>query len=115
MSAALVLGASFAYLLLLFAVAHWADRRARQGRSVIANAWVYTLSMGVYCTAWTYFGSVGRAAANVVVIMRNMMTLVTMSRNGTRLSSPFSISSSSCSSRILRIFNILCTRSTQVT
>ena len=44
-------------------VAAWADRRARPGRSVIGNAWVYTLSIGVYCTAWTYFGSVGRAAS----------------------------------------------------
>jgi Na+/proline symporter/nitrogen-specific signal transduction histidine kinase len=61
-----VVGASFAYLLLLFAVAAWADRRAAGGRSVIANAWVYALSMGVYCTAWTYFGSVGRAAATGV-------------------------------------------------
>jgi Na+/proline symporter/nitrogen-specific signal transduction histidine kinase len=61
---ALVLGASLAYLLLLFAVAWWADRRARAGRSVIDNAWVYTLSMGVYCTAWTYFGSIGRAATS---------------------------------------------------
>ncbi|MBL8328603.1 MAG: histidine kinase [Rubrivivax sp.] len=60
----LVLGVSFAYLALLFAVAAWADRRAAQGRSVIGNAWVYTLSMGVYCTAWTYFGSVGRAAGS---------------------------------------------------
>ena len=41
-----------------------ADRRAREGRSVIGNAWVYTLSMGVYCTAWTYFGSIGRAASS---------------------------------------------------
>ncbi len=64
MSVALVLAASFAYLLLLFAVAHAADRRAREGRSVIGNAWVYTLSMGVYCTAWTYFGSIGRAASS---------------------------------------------------
>lgn len=64
LSAPLVLAASFAYLLLLFGVAHWADRRARAGRSVIGNAWVYTLSLGVYCTAWTYFGSVGRAAAS---------------------------------------------------
>ncbi len=64
MSTALVLVASFAYLLLLFAVAHWADRRAREGRSVIGNAWIYTLSMGVYCTAWTYFGSIGRAASS---------------------------------------------------
>jgi Na+/proline symporter/nitrogen-specific signal transduction histidine kinase len=59
----LVVAAAFAYLLLLFAVAWWADRRARAGRSVIGNAWVYALSMGVYCSAWTYFGSVGRAAS----------------------------------------------------
>ncbi len=64
LSAPLVLAASFAYLLMLFGVAHWADRRARAGRSVIGNAWVYTLSMGVYCTAWTYFGSIGRAASS---------------------------------------------------
>jgi len=62
----LLVAASLAYLLALFAVAWWADRRAAQGRSVIANAWVYALSMGVYCTAWTYFGSVGRAAAGGV-------------------------------------------------
>ena len=41
-----------------------ATARARDGRSIIGNAWVYTLSLGVYCTAWTYFGSVGRAAAS---------------------------------------------------
>ena len=64
MAAPLVIGAAFAYLLLLFVVAHIADRRARQGRSLIGNAWVYALSMGVYCTAWTYFGSVGRAASS---------------------------------------------------
>jgi Na+/proline symporter/nitrogen-specific signal transduction histidine kinase len=64
LSAPLVLAASFAYLLLLFGVATFADGRARGGRSVIGNAWVYTLSMGVYCTAWTYFGSVGRAASS---------------------------------------------------
>ena len=60
--ATLVVGASFAYLLLLFAVASLGDRRALQGRSLIGNAWVYALSMAVYYTAWTYFGSVGRAA-----------------------------------------------------
>src|SRR5437899_8618546 len=57
-----VIVASFAYLAMLFGVAHLGDRRAREGRSLIGNAWAYTLSMGVYCTAWTYFGSVGRAA-----------------------------------------------------
>ena len=63
LSPALVLGASLAYLLALFAVAAWADKRAAAGRSVIANAWVYALSLAVYCTAWTYFGSIGRAAS----------------------------------------------------
>ena len=63
LSTPLVVGASFGYLMLLFAIAAWGDRRAAQGRSVIGNAWVYALSIAVYCTAWTYFGSVGRAAS----------------------------------------------------
>ena len=62
LAAPLVVAAAFAYLLLLFAIAEFADRRAIAGRSLIGNAWVYALSMGVYCTAWTYFGSIGRAA-----------------------------------------------------
>ncbi len=61
-----VLAASFAYLGLLFVVAWWADQRAAERRSVIANPWIYALSMAVYCTAWTYFGSVGRAASGGV-------------------------------------------------
>ena len=61
-SPTLVVGISFGYLLLLFGVAYWADWRAAAGRSVVDNAWMYALSMAVYCTAWTYFGSIGRAA-----------------------------------------------------
>jgi Na+/proline symporter/nitrogen-specific signal transduction histidine kinase len=63
LSAPLVASASIGYLLLLFAVAAHAQRRAAAGRSLIGNAWVYALSMAVYCTAWTYFGSIGRAAS----------------------------------------------------
>jgi len=66
LAAPLVIFASFAYLLLLFAVAWVGDRRSQQGRSIIDNAWTYALSMAVYCTAWTYFGSVGRAASGGV-------------------------------------------------
>ncbi|NCA69248.1 MAG: histidine kinase [Sphingobacteriia bacterium] len=62
----LIIGISFAYLGLLFAVAYWADRRAEQGRSVIAHPSVYALSLAVYCTAWTFYGSVGRAAESTV-------------------------------------------------
>ena len=59
-----ILLASFAYLSLLFAIAYYGDRRADQGRSLIANPYIYTLSMAVYCTSWTYYGSVGRAASD---------------------------------------------------
>ena len=64
LSVTLVVVVSFAYLLTLFAIAYYGDRRAEQGRSIIANPWTYALSLAVYCTAWTYFGSVGRAASS---------------------------------------------------
>src|SRR5512138_2411208 len=56
--------ASFAYLGLLFAIAWLGDRRAAVGRSVIANPYTYALSLGVYCSTWTFYGSVGRAASS---------------------------------------------------
>ena len=62
----LVIGVSFVYLLVLFVIAAYGDRRAARGRSVIGSGWIYALSLGVYCSAWTYFGSVGRAAASGV-------------------------------------------------
>src|SRR3954454_17779269 len=58
----LVVLASFGYIGLLFAIAWYADRRAQAGRSVIANPVIYSLSLAVYATAWTFYGSVGRAA-----------------------------------------------------
>jgi Na+/proline symporter/nitrogen-specific signal transduction histidine kinase len=60
---AVILGTAFGYLALLFVVAAWGDRRAEQGRSLIGSPTVYALSIAVYCTAWTFYGSVGRAAA----------------------------------------------------
>ncbi|HSH57408.1 MAG TPA: histidine kinase, partial [Halomonas sp.] len=57
-----VLSVSFGYLALLFLITAWGDRRAEQGRSLIGSPNVYALSIAVYCTAWTFYGSVGRAA-----------------------------------------------------
>ncbi len=57
--------ACLAYVAVLFAVAFWAEKRARQGRfGWLRSPWVYTLSLSVYCTAWTYYGAVGSAARN---------------------------------------------------
>ncbi|HEY0846061.1 MAG TPA: EAL domain-containing protein [Noviherbaspirillum sp.] len=52
---------AFAYLGVLFAVAWHGDKAAAKGRSIIANPYVYSLSLAVYATAWTFYGSVGRA------------------------------------------------------
>ncbi|MFZ5797239.1 MAG: histidine kinase [Desulfobulbus sp.] len=59
-----ILVVSFSYLGILFAIAYYADKRADAGRSLISNPYIYTLSIAVYCTAWTFYGSVGRAATN---------------------------------------------------
>lgn len=56
----------FLYLGLLFAIAYYADRRAYTSRSLVSNPYIYTLSIAVYCTAWTFYGSVGRAAQDGV-------------------------------------------------
>ena len=56
--------ASFLYVGLLFAIAYYGDKRADAGRSIIANPYIYALSFAVYCTSWTFFGSVGRAATS---------------------------------------------------
>jgi hypothetical protein len=62
----IIIFTSFAYLGLLFAIAYYADRRADAGRSIIASPYVYSLSLAVYATAWTFYGSVGRAASDGV-------------------------------------------------
>jgi signal transduction histidine kinase/Na+/proline symporter len=52
------------YLGVLFGVAYYAEYRLKKGRSIINNGYVYALSLAVYCTAWTYYGSVGQATTN---------------------------------------------------
>ncbi len=46
---------------LLFAVAWWGEQRVE----LLARwrPWLYTLSLGVYCTSWAFYGTVGQAAA----------------------------------------------------
>lgn len=62
----LILLVSFCYLGILFAIAYYGDKRADAGRSIISNPYIYTLSIAVYCTAWTFYGSVGRAVTTGV-------------------------------------------------
>jgi len=47
-------------LAMLFGIAHWAEKRGNSKWT--NNPYVYTLSLAVYCSAWTYYGSIGVAA-----------------------------------------------------
>lgn len=64
MPTAWIIGITLAYLALLFGIAYGVQRSSRAGRQWMNSPVIYALSMGVYCTAWTFFGSVGRAATS---------------------------------------------------
>jgi Na+/proline symporter/signal transduction histidine kinase len=60
MSSAVLLLILSIYLGLLFFVAHWAEKKGNSRWT--NNPYVYSLSLAVYCSAWTYYGSIGVAA-----------------------------------------------------
>jgi len=59
----LVILAAIGYLGVLFGVAYYAEKRQKLSRSLVSSPYVYALSLAVYCTAWTFYGSVGQASA----------------------------------------------------
>lgn len=69
LSRGLVAAVAFGYILLLFAIAYYGDRQRARGRSIIANPYIYALSLAAYCTAWTFYGSVGKAATSGVTFL----------------------------------------------
>ncbi|HKJ62853.1 MAG TPA: sensor histidine kinase [Hyphomicrobiales bacterium] len=63
LKADLVIIVCLIYVAILFAVAFLGDRRARKDPSGwLSSPLVYTLSISIYCTSWTFFGAVGSAA-----------------------------------------------------
>ena len=59
----LLIGVSVGYVAALFGLAFWVDRAAaRGGARWLRSPLIYTLSLSVYCTAWTFYGAVGSAA-----------------------------------------------------
>lgn len=50
------------YLCLLFWIAKWGDRNTPTSRWLTSTPLVYSLALGIYCTAWTFFGAVGQAS-----------------------------------------------------
>lgn len=63
----LVIAICLAYVAILFAVAFAGDRRARRDSGGwLSSPLVYTLSISIYCSSWTFFGAVGSAARNEI-------------------------------------------------
>jgi len=59
----LLVAVCLGYVVFLFGIAFVAERRAMKGRlGWLRSPWIYTLSLSVYCTAWTFYGAVGYAA-----------------------------------------------------
>ena len=57
-----VIAVALGYIGLLFLVASYGDRVRRLGRDSRARLLIYPLSLAIYCTSWTFFGSVGSAS-----------------------------------------------------
>lgn len=65
LSVNILLFVCLAYVALLFIVAFIVDRRTRHGRiGWLQSPVIYTLSISIYCTSWTFYGAVGSAARN---------------------------------------------------
>src|SRR3954454_3240132 len=60
-----VIAAAFGYIGFLFLVASYGDRLSPSQRGR-ASALIYPLSLAIYCTSWTFFGSVGFASRTSV-------------------------------------------------
>ncbi|SEA09687.1 serine phosphatase [Desulfuromusa kysingii] len=59
-----VLLLSLAYFALLFLIAYYAEKCRKKGNCLLKNSHIYSLSLAVYCTSWTFYGSVGKAATS---------------------------------------------------
>jgi Na+/proline symporter/signal transduction histidine kinase len=57
-----VIAVALAYIGLLFLIASYGDRTRGLGREGRARLLIYPLSLAIYCTSWTFFGSVGLAS-----------------------------------------------------
>ncbi len=62
MNGTTVLLTAIGYVSFLFLIAWWGDGAGRRFLSGRSRPFVYALSLAVYCTSWTYYGSVGLAS-----------------------------------------------------
>ena len=61
------------YLLLLFAIAFWGDKRLRDNQQ---HPILYSLGLGVHCTSWAFFGTTSQAAEYGWAIVPTYMGII---------------------------------------
>ena len=68
MNAGLILGILAIYVLILFACAFYGERHASRlsprGRMIL-----FSLTLGVYCSSWTFYGATGAAARDGIIYL----------------------------------------------
>lgn len=62
LSTGFVIAVTLTYLIIIVAVGFYAHRMKALGKSITSNPMVYSLSIAVYTTTWTFYGSIGKAA-----------------------------------------------------
>lgn len=77
LNASIVLTACLAWTAMLFGIASWGERTRRD----LSGIWpmVFALSLGVHCTAWTYFGSATQGLQSGFVLPPTLMGMSLMS------------------------------------
>ena len=60
---------SFIYIGVLFFIALWVERSSAKGKSLSKNPVVYSLSLAVYFSSWTFFGSVGFTVSSGILFI----------------------------------------------
>jgi len=52
-----------AYALIQYTIARWAQSSSALSNKVRQSATIYSLSLAVFCTSWTYYGNIGQASS----------------------------------------------------
>ncbi len=56
------------YVLTLYCIAYWAESGSLKAKQLAQSPVVYILSLAVFCTSWTFYGSVGLASRSGILV-----------------------------------------------
>ncbi|WP_196138403.1 NahK/ErcS family hybrid sensor histidine kinase/response regulator [Aliikangiella sp. G2MR2-5] len=59
-----IIAIAFSYVFALFLIAYYSDKYKKPLINPTRKALVYSFSLAIYCTSWTFYGAVGSAAEN---------------------------------------------------